>query len=210
MNKDDFLKLMNFPKEWLEYELYPDELFSAQLEFYKPGDEAGAEHDRNGAFHWWLKRKPTANQLHLLLKLSCLDPDKAMGADVRRHIEKAITEYLPVLILHADCTKDEYRALGEEWAKRDDVSLDLSLINEYRHIKKIAHFALLSPDRDFSNAVLSELAEKTHISNNLLEKMFKVGDQACKESIALRKNLSLSLKKKCLSAALIHRPDIDP
>ena len=52
MTKDQFLSLMGFPKEWDVWGMYPDELFEAQLSLYQPGDEQGAEHDRNGAFHW--------------------------------------------------------------------------------------------------------------------------------------------------------------
>jgi hypothetical protein len=88
MNKDEFLQLMGFPKEWLLLEMYPDELFKWQLNGYLPGHEKGAEHDRNGAFHWWLRRLPTRDQLENLLRLAALDPDRGLGDDIRTHLRK--------------------------------------------------------------------------------------------------------------------------
>jgi hypothetical protein len=89
LSKVEFLRLLNFPKEWLEWSMYPDELFDAQAARHVPGDERGSEHDRNGAFHWWLKREPTKDVLRKLVALSYLDPDSEMGADVRRYIARA-------------------------------------------------------------------------------------------------------------------------
>jgi hypothetical protein len=66
--------------------MYPDELFSKQLNLYRPGDEGGAEHDRNGAFHWWLKCAPSSDELERLVLLTYKDPDPIMAADVRKHI----------------------------------------------------------------------------------------------------------------------------
>ena len=88
MTYDKFLKLMKFPKEWMEWEMIPDELASIQIEGYEPGHEDASEHDRNGAFHWWLKRYPSNEQLEKLTKLARLDPDQAMASDVREHIDK--------------------------------------------------------------------------------------------------------------------------
>lgn len=89
MTRAEFLKLMRFPKEWDTWGMYPDELFQAQVQLYKPGDERGAEHDRNGAFHWWLKRDPSKEQLLNLARLTGLDDDQLMAEDVRRYIRKA-------------------------------------------------------------------------------------------------------------------------
>lgn len=89
MTKIEFLKLMSFPAEWDSLGMYPDELFQWQLSGYRLGHEDAAEHDRNGAFHWWLRRYPTRDQLERLLKLAILDPDPHIGADVRRYIRMA-------------------------------------------------------------------------------------------------------------------------
>lgn len=89
MNKDEFLKKMNFPIEWKIYNMYPDELYFMQVKNYQDGDEQGSEHDRNGAFHWWLKRAPDRNELALLIKLTYLDPDQLMANDVRNYIRQA-------------------------------------------------------------------------------------------------------------------------
>jgi hypothetical protein len=88
MKKSEFLSLMGYPAEWLEWNMYPDELFERQLDMYRAGDERGAEHDRNGAFHWWLKQDITADQLAKLVALTFKDPDSIMAEDVRKHIER--------------------------------------------------------------------------------------------------------------------------
>lgn len=89
MNKIEFLKLMNYPMEWLDWEMYPDELFIAQRDGYKSGHENGSEHDRHGAFQWCLKRNPSEDELIKLVKLSYLDAETGMGAYVRYYILKA-------------------------------------------------------------------------------------------------------------------------
>ena len=86
LNKEQFLELMEFPKEWLLWGMYPDELFQGQVAIYRPGDEAGSEHDRNGAFHWWLRRPPSKIELMRLVALSFLDSDEGMANDVRRYV----------------------------------------------------------------------------------------------------------------------------
>jgi hypothetical protein len=90
VTKTDFAKLMRFPGEWILWDLYPDELFEAQFRMYRPDDENGAEHDRNGAFHWWLKRNPGVDVLEKLYELTLLDEDQVMAGDARRHISEAI------------------------------------------------------------------------------------------------------------------------
>lgn len=89
MTKSEFLKLMRFPTEWVLLGMYPDELFQWQLAGYQPGHEEGAEHDRNGAFHWWLRRQPSRTELENLLRLAALDPDPMLGDDLRQYIRKA-------------------------------------------------------------------------------------------------------------------------
>jgi hypothetical protein len=102
MTKIDFMKLMSFPEAWDSMGMYPDELFEGQLSGYQPGDEDASEHDRNGAFHWWLRRNPTRDRLERLLKLSVLDPDAHLGADVRRYIRKAPAFDAQLLKLEAE------------------------------------------------------------------------------------------------------------
>lgn len=89
MTKSEFLVLMRFPAEWVSLGMYPDDLFRWQLSGYEPGHENGAEHDRNGAFHWWLRREPSKSQLENLLRLAALDPDPLMGNDLRQYIRNA-------------------------------------------------------------------------------------------------------------------------
>src|SRR3954452_18429180 len=88
MHKADFAHLMEYPVEWLEWDMYPDELFEKQLSLHQPGDERAAEHYRNGSFHWWLKQSLTADQLEKLVALSFKDPDPLMADDVRKYIAR--------------------------------------------------------------------------------------------------------------------------
>ena len=89
MKKEIFLTLMEFPYEWLTFELYPDELFLGQLsEYEKYHDDDGSEHYRNGAFHWWLKKEPSKDILVNLTSLTFSDPDQLMAEDVRSYIIK--------------------------------------------------------------------------------------------------------------------------
>jgi hypothetical protein len=87
--KQEFLRLMHYPSEWTEWDMYPDELLKGQVGAYTPRSERASEHFRNGAFHWWLKRKPSKEQLMKLVRLSYLDPEELMGDDVRRYIAAA-------------------------------------------------------------------------------------------------------------------------
>lgn len=89
MTKSEFQKLMRFPSEWLSLGMYPDDLFRWQLSGYEPGHENGAEHDRNGAFHWWLRRQPSIIELKNLVRLAAVDPDPMLGEDVRQYIRRA-------------------------------------------------------------------------------------------------------------------------
>ena len=88
MTKSEFMKLMRYPAEWETFGMYPDDLFQSQKSRYQVGHEEGSEHDRNGAFHWWLRRRPNKDQLEKLLRLTFLDPDAALGEDVRGYIRK--------------------------------------------------------------------------------------------------------------------------
>jgi len=92
MTKTEFLKIMGSPEEWESWGLYPDELFQGQMSLYRPGDEVGSEHDRNGAFHWWLKRRPAKDVLVKLLILAEKDVDQVMAGDVRQHILRAMED----------------------------------------------------------------------------------------------------------------------
>lgn len=89
MDKDEYLRLMNFPTEWEEWGMIPNEWLEGAIQSYEPGMENASEHDRNGAFHWWLKRSPSEAQLIVLAKLANLDPDPPMAEFVKEQICKA-------------------------------------------------------------------------------------------------------------------------
>lgn len=86
MTTDEYLELMRFPREWKDYGLIPEVLLCQLIATYEPGMEHASEHDRDGVFHWWLKKSPDKTVLTQLIALSYLDPDQLMAADVRSHI----------------------------------------------------------------------------------------------------------------------------
>jgi hypothetical protein len=106
MIKIDFLKLMQFPIEWLDWEMYPDDLFDWQISRYQSGHEDASEHDRNGAFHWWLRRSPDKNQLEKLLRLAALDPEPFLGPDVCQYLRKATNYDQELSILERQLFKE--------------------------------------------------------------------------------------------------------
>jgi hypothetical protein len=89
MTKYEFLSLMKYPHEWIDFDMYPDELFEEQFWIYEPGDERGSEHDRNAAFYWWINREPTKEQLIKLVKLVNIDPEWGLVEGVIERIKKA-------------------------------------------------------------------------------------------------------------------------
>jgi hypothetical protein len=89
MNKADFMRIMSIPAEWDALGMWPEELVQEQLKSYSSGDERASEHDRNGMFHWWLRREPTSDQLLRLVKLTHLDPEPLMAEDVRNYIRRS-------------------------------------------------------------------------------------------------------------------------
>jgi len=83
---------MKFPKQWSEWELLPDELKAIQLNGYESGHENAPEHDRHGAFQWWLKRDVPKVTVIRLAHLTWLDPDPLMGGYVRECMAKKFAE----------------------------------------------------------------------------------------------------------------------
>lgn len=75
MTRNDFIRLMQYPREWQVWNMLPDDLIDAQMAEYRPGDERDAARYRNAAFHYWLQTEPGKDMLLKLIRLSYLDPD---------------------------------------------------------------------------------------------------------------------------------------
>ena len=88
LTKNKLAEILHFPKEWLEWNMYPDGIFLEHRKLFQPGNESDSENERNETFHHWLSRELTEAQLLRLVKLSQLDPDPTMASDVREHINK--------------------------------------------------------------------------------------------------------------------------
>lgn len=90
MTKNEFIQLMQYPREWFEWDMLPDELINGQIAEYAPASEQTAERYRNAAFHFWLRKKPDKEILLKLIKLSYLDPEPLMSYVLRKeHIANA-------------------------------------------------------------------------------------------------------------------------
>ena len=90
MNQNEYIQLMRYPKEWVLWDMLPEEVVCAQFAEYGPGSERASEHYRNGAFHFWLRQKPSKEILIKLVQLSFLDPDPLMAEWLRNdYIAKA-------------------------------------------------------------------------------------------------------------------------
>lgn len=90
MTTDEFIKLMEFPREWVEWGMLPDELLSRQIAEYEAGSERGSAQYRSHAFHFWLQRRPSKDVLLKLAQLSFLDPDPLIAYSLRKdYIAKA-------------------------------------------------------------------------------------------------------------------------
>jgi hypothetical protein len=86
--KSKLAEILHFPKEWLEWKMYPDGIFLEHRKQFQPGNESDSENERNETFHHWLARELTEDQLLKLTKLSQLDPDPNMASEIRDHIKK--------------------------------------------------------------------------------------------------------------------------
>ena len=81
---------MQFPSEWKEWNMLPPtEYMNVLACSYELGMENASEHDRNGCFHWWLKKEPSKDKLLLLAKLAALDPDTSMRKYLFDEIRKS-------------------------------------------------------------------------------------------------------------------------
>jgi hypothetical protein len=101
--KNKLAEILHFPKEWLEWKMYPESIFFAHRKQFQPGNESDSENERNETFHHWLSKELTEDQLLKLVKLSHLDPDPTMAKDVRDHINK-----------HKNCTPKVKQLLQQQ------------------------------------------------------------------------------------------------
>lgn len=93
ITKIEFIKLMKFPGEWIDWDMYPDDLSRLQIGGYVAGSEEGSEHDRFGAFLWWIAHYENISQLEKLERLTYLDSDKGMAEDARRRINSELKKF---------------------------------------------------------------------------------------------------------------------
>jgi len=99
-DKKSFMNFLDFPLEWLEFGLYPDELFVLQMKNVLANENLseneiehrqklgmGSEHYRYGAF-WWVIKNMGYSVLDKLLLAMEKDPDSAMRLTALNELEK--------------------------------------------------------------------------------------------------------------------------
>jgi len=85
MDKYSFSEIISLPKQWVDAEMYPDEIFHGQFsEFVKDGEQLdcqglveGAEHYRNGVYWYWIKNQRNCD-IDKLREMLALEPDVKM------------------------------------------------------------------------------------------------------------------------------------
>jgi len=82
----EFIDGNQYPGQWLEFEMYPAELFEVQLGDFEGDFEGDGEHFRYGAFQWWIAQPMSLDQLVKLVALAYLDPDQVMASSARKDI----------------------------------------------------------------------------------------------------------------------------
>ena len=96
MTKQEFLDFLDFPSEWLEFDLYPDVLFGIQREAISSDESEklslkkyglGSEHYRYGAF-WWVVKNIGYSALEKLKAVMEKDPDEPMRQAAINDLEK--------------------------------------------------------------------------------------------------------------------------
>ena len=103
MDKKEFMDFLDFPSEWLEFDLYSDELFEIQMEHFLKDDDLsedererklflkkygwGSEHYRYGAF-WWVVKVMGYSVLDKLMLVMEKDPDEPMRWAVTKDLVK--------------------------------------------------------------------------------------------------------------------------
>lgn len=227
VNKDQFLRKFNFPREWEAWGFYPDELFRPQLaEVLEGGSPCPSEHVRYGAFNWWLRKDPQLPRESLiqLSRLAALDPDPPMSwaaiGDVMFH-PMADSE-----VAHSAAELAENHQGWSFWSPSDDKhSFFSKLLNEgrllwaeRRTVQRIAldlfNPSMTEPElRQLFAAgqpfVLRALVEHPYIPRDLLEHLSQVKlDRFAKviRSIAVRRLSG----KNVDSMEFAHRYSPDP
>lgn len=73
--------------------MLPDIVLENQMKQYEPGHENSSDHNRNGAFQFWLRGEASEEKLIKLVKLSKLDPEKIMCRYIREKDIPKCTAY---------------------------------------------------------------------------------------------------------------------
>lgn len=82
-----FLSRLMAHIDWMNFGMYPDELFMIQVIRHKKRHEQSSEHNRNGMFQFWLNKKMSNEEMIKLKKLALLDCDKSLQDFILKQIE---------------------------------------------------------------------------------------------------------------------------
>ncbi|MEO1034301.1 MAG: ankyrin repeat domain-containing protein [Pseudomonadota bacterium] len=181
MDRTEYLRLMPFPKEWETWEMIPEEWLSGAMQSYEPGMEIASEHDRHGAFQWWLKTGPSEDQLLKLAQLANLDPDLPMAQSVRDSIAFSFCNRFSDLLKYdsddvtspidlldwrspeGDTTLHYAAMRGDEMAVRILVELGIDVNARGDMGRTPLHYALTFGHRSAAKSLVSYGADETTI-----------------------------------------------
>ena len=91
MDKQEFLKKCQFPKEWWAWEMLPKAMLVALYKSYasdteSDADDGGYRNFRLDAFFWWLEGDLTEEQIKKLFRLASFEKsEKHMRSSINRH-----------------------------------------------------------------------------------------------------------------------------
>ncbi|MDL4616262.1 hypothetical protein [Citrobacter amalonaticus] len=109
------------------------------------------------------------------------------------------------IIIKSDLNESDYAMYSITWDKEENVYIDTSNLKNMNDIVHCANLALSMPQRNFSMAVLENLAEIKNIPMDILEKIILTGDTGCCESVCMRTDLNYKLRRICGDLELAHK-----
>lgn len=87
--KKIFLNRIKADINWINLDMYPDELFVIQAVNHKKKHEKSPEHNRYGMFLWWLiKKNIQKKEMENLKQLALIDEDIFLKNEILKKIQE--------------------------------------------------------------------------------------------------------------------------
>jgi hypothetical protein len=112
---------------------------------------------------------------------------------------------MELIEIKADVTREEFLNLSKKWETMNDVGIFIVNVIDYNEVKQLLDFAILTLPSSFSFGVMGSIAEIAIVPDEVLMKIFDLGDDACKESVCIRGDKSNALLAYCKNYISIHQ-----